>query len=228
MIVSFDPSLTHFGWILFDEHKQGKDALLSHGIFKTGPSDGLPVQRIITQKERVKKLLIDNNIKFVAMEAPIWGDFNTELLYALNQFLHQVFLDLSIYVVYVQPTSLKKFAYPKLNPNTVTKHMITHQAKTELDKHGKRFAEHVADAYFIGQIGLYFYKWFFLKTVKDEELPEYLNRFFQGKHTFTRGNKKGITEYKGIIYRENDQFFDYTKHNRKTLNIQEEVKNGSN
>ncbi len=226
MIAGFDPSMTHFGWVLLDEVKEGKEALLDHGIFKTEPSDGLIVQRLITQKERVSKFLIDNKIKFVSMEAPIWQDFSTEILWALNQFLHEVFLNNSVFVMYVQPMSLKKFACPDQNPLELTKHHIVHQAKTELGLHGRRFAEHVADAYFVGKIGAYFYRWFFLKMLKDADLPEYLQDFFCGKHTFVKGIKKGTTEYHGIIYKENDQFFDYTKHKRKTVDIKKEVQNG--
>ena len=223
MIAGFDPSMTHFGWVLINEIKEGKDALLDYGIFKTEPSDGLIVQRLITQRERVSKLIQDNGIKFVAMEAPIWEDFSTEILWALNQFLHEIFLNLGIFIIYVQPMCLKKFACPDINPQEATKHHIVHQAKTELDKHGRRFAEHIADAYFIGKIGAYFYRWFFLKKLKDKDLPDYLQELFCGKHTFTRGVKKGTTEYRGIIYKENDQFFDYSKHKRKTLNIKNEV-----
>lgn len=226
-IAGFDPSMTHFGWVLLDEIKEGKDALLDFGVFKTEPSDGLIVQRLITQRERVQRFLEVNQIKFVAMEAPIWQDYSTELLWALNQFLHEVFLNLEIFVIYIQPMSLKKFACPTLNPLEVSKHHVVHQAKTELDKHGKHFAEHVADAYFLGKIGGYFYRWNFLKTLKDKDLPEYLQSFFCGTHTFTRGVKKGTTEYNGIIYKENDQFFDYTKQKRKTITIHKEVYNGT-
>jgi hypothetical protein len=42
-----------------------------------------------------------------------------------------------------------------------------------------------------------------------------------------KGAKKGITEYNGIIYKENDQFFDYKKQTRKTTDIISEVKNGN-
>jgi Holliday junction resolvasome RuvABC endonuclease subunit len=222
-IAGFDPSMTHFGWVLLNEAKEGKESLINYGIFKTEPSDGLIVQRLITQKERIQKFLLDNKINFVSMEAPIWQDFNTEILFALNQFLHQIFLDQNIFVIYVQPMSLKKFACPNINTLEVTKHHVIHQAKTELEKHGRRFAEHNADAYFVGKIGAYFYQWYFLKTIKDNDLPEYLQDLFFGKHTFVKGIKKGTTEYHGIIYKENDQFFDYTKHKRKTENIKEEV-----
>lgn len=175
------------------------------------------------QRERVKKFLVDNSITFVAMEAPIQQDYNTELLWALNQFIHEVFLNLGTYVLYIQPPCVKKFAYPDMNPAEVTKHHMVHQAKTELGKHGRRFSEHNADAYFVGKFGALFYRWHFLKELKDEDLPEYVRELCCGKHTFTRGEKKGVTEYTGIIYRENSHFFDYSKQTRKTQNLIEEA-----
>lgn len=226
MIAAFDPSLTHFGWVLLDETKDGKDVLINSGTFITKPTDGLLVQRIIMQRERIKKFIEDNNISFIAMESPYWGDFNTEILFALNQFIHEIFLNLGIFVLYIPPSSLKKFAYPEKNPNDITKHHMIHRAKTELDKHGHRFSEHVSDAYFSGKFGIIFYRWYVLKQIRDEDLPEYLLELFAGKHTFIRGSKKGITEYTGIIYKENDRFFDYSKQNRKTINIINEVRNG--
>lgn len=81
MIIGIDPSITHCGYVLLDETKMGKDALIETGVFKTAPTDGLFVQRLIIQRERLRNLLVSNKIKFIAMEAPIWGDNSTELLY---------------------------------------------------------------------------------------------------------------------------------------------------
>lgn len=225
MIAGFDPSLTHLGWVVFDENKTGKEAVLEGGVFKTSPTDGLLVERLIIQREKVRALLRSRNIKFISMEAPYLHDFNTELLFALNQHIHEVFLDEKIFALYVQPQTLKRFAVPEIKLADVTKHHITHQAKKELDRMGRRFSEHVADAYFAGKLGLKFYQWYFMRKYTDDDLTERERKLFCGKHTFKRGNKKGLTEYTGIIYRENDQFFDYTKRKRNSDIIAEEIKN---
>jgi len=209
MIAAFDPSITHFGWVILDETKSGRESVLKAGVFKTEPSGGLLVQRLIMQRERVRWLLEQEKITFIATEAPYWGDFSTELLFALNQFLHEVYMNQKAYVVYIQPTTLKKITYPELKVDEVTKHHMTHRAKEELNRQGKRFSEHVADAYFVGKLGLRYYQWLFLKQIPDVDLTEAEQDLFCGKHTYVRGEKKGITEYTGIIYRENDQFFDY-------------------
>lgn len=225
-IAGFDPSITHLGWVVFDENKTGKEAALEGGVFKTKPSDGLLVQRLIMQRERIRLLLSSRDIKFVAMEAPYWADFSTELLFALNQHIHEAFLDQGVFVIYIQPSTLKRFVLPDMHLDEVTKHHVTHEAKKELGMMGKRFSEHVADAYFIGKIGLRFYQWYFLKKFSDNQLSETEKKLFCGKHTFKRGLKKGLTEYKGIIYRENDQFFDYRKQIRNSKIIEKEIKDG--
>ena len=208
-----------------DEEKDGVESFVDHGVFKTDPRDGLLVQRIIRQRERVRKLLIGKRVSFVSMEAPYFSDFNTELLFALNQHVHEVFLDLGIYVIYIQPISLKKLSVQGVNPQDVTKNHMVHQAKIELGMQGKRLSEHVADAYFAGKVGRKFYQWHFLKRLKDADLCEDERNLFCGQHTFVKGERKGMTEYTGIIYRENDQFFDYSKHQKRTSNITEEVAN---
>lgn len=226
MIIGIDPSLTHVGWVLFDENKMGKESVLQAGVFKTSTADGLYANRLIMQRERIRLLLSFYNIKFVAMEAPLLEEWSTELLYALHQFFHDVFLDLKIYMVYLQPSTVKKYAYPDKDPAEVTKHDMTHMALKELNRLGKRFSEHAADAYFIGKIGLKYYQWLFMKKFTDDDLSDAERNLFCGKHTFVKGIKKGFTEYTGIIYRENERFYDYTKQQKTSQMLAKEIHDG--
>ena len=225
-IVGIDPSLTHTGWVVFDENKTGKDAVLQIGCFKTDTADGLYANRLIMQRERLRLLLTFHKVKFVIMEAPLFGEHSTEILYALHQFFHEVFLDLKIYLVYLQPSTVKKYAYPDMDPNDVSKHLMTHAALKELDRLGKRFSEHAADAYFIGKVGLKYYQWLFMKKFSDHDLSDAERNLFCGKHTFVKGIKKGVTEYTGIIYRENERFYDYTKSLKTSQIIAKEITDG--
>lgn len=225
-IAGFDPSITHLGWVLFDENKTEKEAAFELGTFKTDPSDGLLTQRLIMQRERVRLLLKTWGIKFVAMEAPYWADFNTELLFALNQHIHEALLDCGVFVIYFQPHTMKRIVLPNMKLDEVTKHHITHEAKKELNLMGKRITEHEADAYFVGKLGLKFYQWYFMKKFSDSDLSETERKLFCGKYTFKRGLKKGLTEYKGIIYRQNDQFFDYREQKRNSRMIKKEIQDG--
>lgn len=225
-IAGFDPSLTNFGWVLLDEERTGAEALIDFGSFKTSTKEGMLVQRLISQRERVRKFLSDNKVKMVASEAPYYMDFNTELLFSLHQFVHEAYLDMGVYVIYISPSTLCKQAYPDKNPQDITKHHMVHLAKTELNRHGKRLSEHMADAYFAARTGVRFYQWYFKKSLKEEDLTKEEWDFFCHKRTITRGPRKGIIEYNGLIYRENEKFFDYSKQERKTKNIIEEIKNG--
>jgi Holliday junction resolvasome RuvABC endonuclease subunit len=224
-LIGIDPSLTHLGWVVFDENKIGKAAVLEMGTFITKPSDGILVQRLIMQKERLRLLLSSRGIKFVTMEAPLMKDWSTELLYALHQYLHEVFLDQKIFLIYLQPSTIKKYAYPNMDPDDISKAHMTHAAKKDLNRMGKRLSEHIADAYFAGKIGLKFYQWFFMKKFTDNDLSKQEQHLFCGKHQFVKGIKKGLMEYTGIIYRENEQFFDFSKYPRNSETIAKEITN---
>lgn len=226
MIASFDPSITHVGWVIFDETKSGSEAVSEAGVFKTDTSDGLLIQRLIRQRECVRLLLSSRGIKFVCLESPYFQDFNTEKLFALNQHIHEVFLNMGTFVLTISPTTRIKYTFPKMKSQDVAKFHTTLQAKKELGMEGRRFSEHVADAYFIGKLGLRFYQWHFMKTLTDSDLTEYEHHLFCGKHTFTKGIKKGLTEYTGIIYRENELFWDYSKQVRNSQVIAKEVTDG--
>ena len=224
-ILSIDPSLTHCGWVLFDENKTGKEAVLETGVHQTKPIEGLFIQRLITQRERFRLMIQEHKIKFVAMEAPHWDNFSTEILYAVHQHLNEAFLDEGIFLLYLQPSTVKKYAYPDMDPDRITKHYMIDAAKKELGLQ-KKPSEHVADAYFIGKIGLKFHQWYIQHKIKDEELSDRERDLFCGKHTYVKGVKKGVTEYTGIIYRENECFYDYAKQSRTSKIITKEVQDG--
>lgn len=226
MIAAFDPSVTHLGWVTFDENLTGKDAVQEAGVFATDTSTGMIVQRLILQRERVRRYLETRNIRFVVMEAPIMQEFSTELLYALHYYLHEVFLDLKVFLLLIHSSTWKSVMFPGIDTKMVTKHHSSHLAKEELDRQGKRFSEHVADAYHLGKIGHTFYRWHVMRALKDEDLSEKIRELFCGKHTYTRGVKKGLTEYTGLIYRENELFFDYAKQPRDVKTIVKEITDG--
>ena len=113
-----------------------------------------------------------------------------------------------------------------MDPDNISKHHMVHAAKKELDLMNRRFSEHAADAYFIGKIGLKFHQWYIQHKIKDEDLTDRERDLFCGKHTYVKGLKKGITDYTGIIYRENECFYDYPKQIRTSQILTKEVSDG--
>jgi Holliday junction resolvasome RuvABC endonuclease subunit len=207
-MLGLDPSLQKAGYVVLDT--EGKDdVLVDKGLLKTSKEDGILIQRILKQQAQIRDKLLEYNIKFVGMEAPFFGGFEAEHLFALNQFIHQIFLEQGTYVVAFPPQQLKKLTCPKLMIHDIYKANMIDAAKTALNMHGQKLAEDIADAYWAGYFGKKFYKLVIDKTLKETELSKYEWQVFCGKKTITRGARKGSTDYIGYIYRENEMFFDF-------------------
>jgi Holliday junction resolvasome RuvABC endonuclease subunit len=214
-ILGLDPSLKKAGYVVLDVDKPD-NVVEEKGLLKTSTTDGILVQRLVKQVSQIEGVIKKYSVSFVGMEAPFFGSNSTEMLFALNQFIHKLYLDLGIYAVCFPPQMLKKLVFPKGNVSEIDKPHMIDRAKTMLDLHGKTLAEDVADAYWAGIFGKKYYNWHIRKILKDEDLGEYEFHSFKGSHTFTRGTRKGDTEFKGIVYRENELFFDFKEIKRRT------------
>lgn len=216
-ILGLDPSLRKAGYVVFDIDKPDS-VIEDKGLLKTSTADGILVQRLVKQVSQIEGVLEKYGITFIGMEAPYFEGGSSEILYALNQFIHRMYLERGVYVVCFPPQMLKKLVFPKVSVSDIGKPHMIDRAKTALGLHGKILAEDVADAYWAGVFGKKYYKWHIQKTLKDEDLGEYEAKCFNGSHVFTKGIQKGVTEYSGIVYRENELFFDFKEIKRRTLN----------
>lgn len=216
-MLGLDPSVKKTGYVVMDLDKPFTE-VVDKGRLRTEPSDGIFVQRLIKQANQIRDKILEFDIKYIASEAPYFEGFNTEMLYALNQFLHREYLELGIYLVYFPPSTLKKLVFPDKSSRKIYKSHMTQAAKESLGLVGKRLSEDTSDAYWAGVFGRKFYDWHFRKNLTDKDLNEYEYYTFAGKHKFTRGKKKGTTDYRGIIYRQNDLFYDFDKIKRSSEN----------
>jgi Holliday junction resolvasome RuvABC endonuclease subunit len=219
-ILGLDPSIKKAGYVVLDVDKSD-NVVEERGLLKTSTSDGILVQRLIKQVSQIESLIKSYNVTFIGMEAPFFGSNYTEQLYALNQFIHKLYLDYNIYAVCFPPQMLKKLVFPEGNVSEIHKPHMIDLAKTMLNLHGKSLAEDVADAYWAGIFGKRYFNWHIRKTLNDSGLNAYELYSFKGSHTFVKGDKKGQTEYSGIIYRENDLFFDFKEIKRRSENAPE-------
>jgi Holliday junction resolvasome RuvABC endonuclease subunit len=215
-MLGIDPSLRKAGYVVLDIDGPD-DVVIDKGLLKTSEEDGILIQRILKQQAQIKDMLLQYNIKFVGMEAPFFGGNEAEHLFALNQFIHEIFLEQGTFVVAFPPQQLKKLTIPGLKVHEITKAHMIDAAKTALNMHGQKLAEDVADAYWAGYFGKKFYKIYISKTLKEGDLKEYERGVFCGKKTITRGARKGAVDYTGYIYRENEMFFDFEKIKRRLL-----------
>lgn len=222
-ILGLDPSLKKAGYVVLDIDKPDT-TVEEKGLLKTSTEDGILVQRLVKQASQIESLLIKYNISFVGMEAPYFGGGSAEILYALNQFIHKMYFDLGTYVICFPPQMLKKLVFPDVKVSEIHKPHMIDRAKTMLGLQGRILAEDVADAYWAGIFGKRFYNWHIRKILSDQDLGKYEFDTFKGTHTFVKGSQKGITEYSGIIYRENELFFDFKEIKRRTNNATQSAK----
>ena len=220
-ILGLDPSLSKAGYVVLDTEAPDSE-VVEKGKLKTSTSDGILLQRLLKQQDQVRELIRRYDIKFISMEAPYYGGYTAEQLFALNQFLHKVFLDEENFVVAFPPQQLKKLVFPDGNVKEIKKPHMIDKAKTALGLQGKVLAEDVADAYWAGIFGKKYYKRHYVEETTDEVLNDYEVKVFSGKKTYTRGVKKGITDYTGIMYRENELFWDFGKIKRRMLDASKE------
>lgn len=209
------------------------------GRLYTTRSDGFVTLRLIKQQRQIKELMEKYSVEFVSMEAPYFEGRESEMLFAMNQFLHQVFYEKRTYVVAFAPQQLKSLSIPNRDPKTeIGKAQMVLVAQEKFNLEGEVLTDDEADAMLVGYLGKIFYQWKFEKKISNEELegignvlyPEAGNKksviinqeyseslgpkifkAFAGKHTYSRGVKAGTTEFKGIVYRENELFWDYKK-----------------
>ena len=225
-ILGLDPSLKKAGYVVIDVDKPD-NVVEEKGLLKTSTDDGILVQRLVKQASQIQGVLNKYDISFVGMEAPFFGAGSTEILFALNQFIHKLYLDLGIYAVCFPPQMLKKLVFPDGNVSEIHKPHMIDRAKTMLGLQGKILAEDVADAYWAGIFGKRYYNWHIRKILKDKDLGSYELNSYKGSHTFTKGTRKGDTEYSGIIYRENELFFDFKEIKRRANNATQSNKKGT-
>lgn len=208
LILGLDPSLDKAGYAVLDT-EQPYDRFVLRGRLKTSVRDGILVERLILQQSQIRSVLLDHDIKFVSMEAPYFGGNESEHLFALNQYIHRVFLELGTFVICFPPQQLKKLAVPAKKVTEIHKPQMVSAAKDHFNLHGQNLPDDEADALHAGLIGKWFYNWYFEKRVRDDELPEGFLKAFAGSKTYSTGIRKGVSSREGLIYRENELFFDF-------------------
>lgn len=241
VILGLDPSIRKSGYCVLDTDAP-YNTLIERGRLYTSPKDGILTLRLIKQQRQVRELMEKYSIDFVAMEAPYLGGDEAEHLFALNQFIHHVFYDRGTYVIAFPPTQLKSLSLPTVSSQETGKNHYVVVAQERFDLLGERLTDDEADAMNAAFLGRVYYQWKFENKLTTEDLltigptlhplagelragfinikytkligPR-IHKAFAGQHEFTRGRKKGTVEYTGLMYRENELFWDYTAIKRR-------------
>lgn len=209
LFLGVDPSLTSTGWAVFNASKCSCE---EWATIKTTPQENV-LFRFLRIKHFLSRTIEKYSIKKAGCEAPVFGGYETGTAYALYISLLEVFYANKIDVLFLAPKQIQKIVKDEgfSTAGKVFKSDSVESAKSFLkDVLPDRATGDKADAFHAARISARFWALFNEKlTVEDLTASE--REMFTKKHTFTKGKNKGVTEKKGLIYRENDLFFRFSQ-----------------
>ena len=205
-VLGFDPSLTGFGWALYDSEQTGKARCPERGRWKTTAREEF-VDRFTGLAENAYELLLRLKPDKVGVESPSFGAQRSETMFALFTHVNAAIKKAKVDVVFFAPDQIKQ--HPKLildRPKDwkMMKADMIEGAKD--DAGGGIWNGDSADAYWVAWIAEKFWR-LHARLLTAEDLNEVEHHQFLHSHTFIRGKKKGMTERKGLMYRESERFF---------------------
>lgn len=209
-VLGFDPSLTGFGWALYDSEQTGKARCPERGRWKTTAREEF-VDRFTGLAQNAHDLIIKLKPDKVGVESPSFGASRSETMYALFTHVNAAIKKAQCDVVFFAPDQIK--LHPKLlleRPSDwkMMKADMIEAAKD--DAGGGVWSGDAADAYWVAWIAEKFWR-LHAGTLTEEELNKVERHQFLHQHTYKRGKKKGMTERKGIMFREGERFFLWSK-----------------
>ena len=212
LCLGLDPSLTNYGWAFHDtEAPLGTPSrCLERGRFST-PAKMPFVDRYISQRESLRELIQTYKPDRVGIEFPIFNDLFSEGMYGLFLYSCEALKLEKCDAVFWTPLQVKARARETLvRPKgwKMDKPDMIEAAKT--DTGIARWNHNEADAYLVGVLASRFWG-FYEGTLEEASLTPVERSYFSKVHTFEKGAKAGQTVKSGMIYREEDRFFLWSK-----------------
>lgn len=209
IVLGLDPSLTGFGWCLYDG-----TSVLDKGLFKT-KKDMMFVERYAFLRGSVDKIFLETHIDKVGIEHPVFQSTYSEGMYALFVFICESLWRNKRDTVFFSPLQVKAQARETLGYGKDWKmqkaDMINAAKKKDADI--KKWNHNEADAFWVASAAFRF--WLLQdKQIQEDDLSEVEKHQYTKTHTFVRGKKAGKTEESGIVYRENERFFLWSNENK--------------
>lgn len=216
-VIGFDPSLTNFGWAIHDSNAQEGTAgrCLDRGRFQTSAKT-LFIDRYCELRESVLALVerfgTSYGITHIGLEYPVFKELYSEGLYGLFLYTCEALRAAKMDVVFFSPLQIKAHARDFLDRPKGWKMMKGDMVEAaRMDAGGKgRWNHNEADAYWAAQTGSRFWQ-FFYGCLSLEQLTVAERKQFALVHTFQRGKRAGETVKRGILYREDDRFFQWSR-----------------
>lgn len=206
--LGLDPSLTAFGWVVYDSTA---GTVRNQGRFKTS-SKTLFIDRYLDLREKLSQLILSEKPDKIGCEYPIFNDLYSEGLYGLFLYNCEAMRTLKQDVVFFSPGQLKARAREYLGRPAgwkMQKPDMSEAAK-KASSTTRSWDHNEADAFWAAYLGSRFWA-LEAGQITATDLTPLENRMFLKEHTYTRGKKKGKTYKSGITYREDERFFLWSK-----------------
>jgi len=207
--LGLDPSLTGFGWCVHRSTVAGPRRVIAKGVWST-PAKQVFVWRYMMMRESVGQLLDAHpEIEGVGVESPPFGELWSEGLYGLFLYVVEAVFVRRKDVVFFDPSTVKLLAKmdPKVRRGTMDKQDMIVAARS--DTKVKRWNHNEADAFIVARSAARF--WDLQKErITEDNLTPSEKRSFTRIHKYTKGWKAGQTVGEGLLFREDDRFFQFS------------------
>lgn len=210
-VLGFDPSLTNFGWALHDTDGEGPTRCIERGRFKTS-SKMLFIDRYVEMRESIRALVQRLGVKRTGVEYPVFNDLWSEGMYGLFLYTCEALRQENVDVVFFSPGQIKAHAHRFLKRPKKWRMMkpdMVEAAKTDTGGRG-RWNHNEADAYWVSRSAARFWL-LYDGVIRMEGLTPLELKQFTEIHKYSRGKRAGDIAIRGILYREDERFFVWSK-----------------
>ncbi len=212
-VLGLDPSLTNYGWAIHDTNAPvGTPARCpARGRFRT-PSKMEFIARYMSQRDSLRSCIREHKPDRVGIEFPVFGNLWSEGMYGLFLYSCEALRAERMDVVFWSPLQVKAHARDTLDrPKGWKMDKVDMCEAAKLDVGGGRNWNHnEADAYLVGVLAGRFWDLFDGRLGQGGLTPTEA-KYFTHVHTYQRGRKAGRTVKKGVLHREHDRFFQWSR-----------------
>ena len=201
-VLGLDPSMTRTGWAVVKDGRPVETGKIQTDAYR------VKILRYRVIRERVRAVMNMHGIDSVACEGVAMRSDVSETLYALNMILQDLWVDLGVRYVLIAPETWRSVAFEAYPSAIKAKGEVRRKLMEELGI--KRMTQDEADAFLIGRLGERFWNFrdgkLFEGDLTDKEQKALVRR-----KTLKQGLAKGETVCEGLLFKEDDQWFDFRR-----------------
>jgi len=216
--LGLDPSLTGFGWCVHRSDVAGPGRVIAKGVWATTTKQVF-VWRYMFLRESVGRLLDEfPEVEAIGVESPPFGEQFSEGLYGLFLYVLEAIFLRRKDVVFFDPLTVKLLAKMdnRIRRGTMDKRDMIDAAKA--DTGIKSWNHNEADAFIVGRSAARF--WDFQKGhLCEDELTHSEKHSFARTRTLQKGARAGQVVKKGLVFREDDRFFQFSLLDPSDVNV---------